>query len=350
MTRQPNISATDIGSWIWRLSDLGNTVVRNIQRSQQRDQESLRKAIGFAGGDTIFAIDREVEPLILVQINSWLRSGDLDKLFPLILICEGLGENGIMCFGPKESKPKWRLIIDPIDGTRNIMYDKRSAWFIAAVAPNLGPETSVADAVVSMMLEIPPSRQTARSIFITQSNARGIRTLQKDINSETVSKIKAVPSTATSLQYGFAQVANFFPGTKVLASELMERIVSKTLGDQEEGSALVFEDQYISTAGQMVELILGHDRFCCDLRPLFYQILEKETNQKVRGLECHPYDVAGITIAQKAGVIITDGLGNELCPPMDVHTPVHWCGYANKSLRRQIEPVILEWLREKGIF
>jgi hypothetical protein len=47
-------------------------------------------------------------------------------------------------------------------------------------------------------------------------------------------------------------------------------------------------------------------------------------------------------------VILTDGVGNPLAPPFDVTTPVHWCGYANEKLRVKVEPVIREWLREKG--
>src|SRR5690606_8913606 len=114
------------------------------------------------------------------------------------------------------------------------------------------------------------------------------------------------------------------------------------------GSASIFDDQYITTAGQMVELMVGHDRFCCDLRPMFYRILEKQTGQTVRGLECHPYDLAGLLIAQRAGVIVTDALGAPLDAPLDVQSPVSWCGYANETLRQTIEPVIREFFRESS--
>jgi hypothetical protein len=30
------------------------------------------------------------------------------------------------------------MIVDPIDGTRNIMYNKRSAWILSGIAPNTG--------------------------------------------------------------------------------------------------------------------------------------------------------------------------------------------------------------------
>src|SRR5690606_31454271 len=118
------------------------------------------------------------------------------------------------------------------------------------------------------------------------------------------------PSRATTLHNGFAQVSSFFPGTKVLAAELMERIARAGLGDAEAAPAL-FEDQYISTGGQLVELMMGHDRFCCDLRPLFYRIATASGGAGA-GLECHPYDMAGLLVAQQAGVILTDGFGGAL--------------------------------------
>ena len=68
-----------------------------------------------------------------------------------------------------------------------------------------------------------------------------------------------------------------------------------------------------------------------------------------RGLECHPYDCAGMLVAQKAGVILTDGFGRPLDAPMDVHSGVHWCGYANETLRKKIEPVILDWFKQRKV-
>jgi hypothetical protein len=144
-------------------------------------------------------------------------------------------------------------------------------------------------------------------------------------------------------------VASFFPGTKVLAAELTERIAARLLGPCEPGQGLLFDDQYICSGGQMAELIAGHDRFCCDLRPLFFRILERQRGGVVRGLECHPYDVAGMLVARQAGVILTDGFGRPLRCPLDVTTGVHWCGFANVTLAAAIQPVITDWLAEHGV-
>src|SRR5262245_57899318 len=48
--------------------------------------------------------------------------------------------------------PEWTVIVDTIDGTRGLMYDKRPAWCLAAVAP---PGGSLWDVVAAAMTELP---------------------------------------------------------------------------------------------------------------------------------------------------------------------------------------------------
>ena len=52
----------------------------------------------------------------------------------------------------------------------------------------------------------------------------------------------------------------------------MEYLVRHLIGPADVTKATVFDDQYISTGGQFYELIVGHDRFNADLRPLFYRL------------------------------------------------------------------------------
>ena len=151
------------------------------------------------------------------------------------------------------------------------------------------------------------------------------------------------PSTATEVRHGFASVVNFFPGTKRLASELMEHLVRELVGPADVTKALVFDDQYISTGGQFYELIVGHDRFNADLRPLFYR-----AQGQPEGLCCHPYDCATLLVAEEAAVVLTDGPGGPLDGPIDVTTGLSWAGYANEALRRRIEPLLVRFLQEKS--
>jgi hypothetical protein len=67
----------------------------------------------------------------------------------------------------------------------------------------------------------------------------------------------------------------------------------------------------------------------------------------------HPYDMAAVLVAREAGIEISDGLGNEFDGPLDVDTPLHWAGYANKALRARIEPIIIrvlgEWMKNGAV-
>lgn len=320
------------------LTELGTRVRRHLVAN--RNPVSDSRVVGHEGGDTIFAIDRKVEPIIVSAIESWPES-----VKPLLVVAEGLGPEGCMRFGG--SGPlKYRVLIDPIDGTRNLMYDKRSAWFLAAIAPDGGEGTSLSDVAATAMVELPTAKQLLADSF-SYTLGGTVRAIRERIDTGATEEISVAPSREIDLRYGFGQVSNFFPGTKRLAADLTERIAEATLGEVAAGQATMFEDQYISTGGQLVELLIGHDRFCCDLRPIFYDILERTTGQAVvRGLVCHPYDMAGAPLVTAAGVVLTDGYGNPLDVRFGVDEPVHWCGYSNEALRKQIEPVIQAWIRE----
>jgi len=328
--------------WLKELEKLGLEIRSRLNAARSNGQD-MASPVATQGGDTIFAIDRHVEPAIEAAAESWANQG-----LHVTVIAEGMGDDGIRAFGDENASHHWRVLIDPIDGTRNIMYDKRSAWFLAAVMPDRGTRTRLSDSIASIMLELPTSKHASADAF-SAVRTNGCVGKRVGLIDRITRPLSIEPSRAATLEGGFGQVSNFFPGTKQLAAELMERIVERTLGNVAPGTAAVFEDQYISTGGQLVELMLGRDRFCCDLRPLFYQILEKQTGSAVRGLECHPYDMAGWLVARQAGVELTDGWGQELDIPLDVHSGVHWCGYANKALRQAIEPVITQWLEEKGV-
>jgi hypothetical protein len=113
------------------------------------------------------------------------------------------------------------------------------------------------------------------------------------------------------------------------------------------GKAACFEDQYISTGGQLYELMIGHDRYVADLRPLLEGVLAD------RGLPhplcCHPYDLCTILIAEELGLSITGPTGVPLDAPLDLASDVAWIGYANDALRRTVEPALLEALRRRGL-
>lgn len=329
-------------AWIARLSDLGHAI-RGRLRSAMLSDLDPSLPICEEECDTIYAIDRHVEPVIEASIDAWP-----DECKPLLLTAEGIGDGGVTRFGADHGDVKYHVILDPIDGTRELMYGKRSAWCLVGVSRSSLNE-SLGTVFAAAMVELPTAKQSVADYFVAGKNhpTKGFRLDERDGRP---TRITVRPSTAETLKDGFAQVSNFFPGTKVLASELMERIVSRTLGPVHAGRASVFDDQYISTGGQLVELMMGHDRFCCDLRPLFYEILEHRSGDAVaRGLECHPYDLAASLVARQAGILLTDGFGRPIEAPLNVRQGVHWCAFANRALQAQIQPVVSQWLVEHGV-
>ncbi len=329
------------GSTADGLVDMG-LKIRNHLRQVMRNPAGLEAEVGNEGGDTIYALDRHVEPVLEAVIDSWPR-----HMKPLLLVCEGLGRDGTRRFGPSSGALRYRLIVDPVDGTRALMYEKRSAWFLAAVAEDNGDDTRLSQALAAALVELPPTKHGWADDFAVHAGG-AVEAHRRSVVADDQLRLRVQPSQAATLKDGFCQVSSFFPGTKVLAAELMERIADRLGGKRRPGRASMFEDQYISTGGQMVELMLGHDRFTCDLRPLFDEIAA-HTSGGTPGLACHPYDLAGAPVAQRAGVILTDGFGRPLDARFDVETPAHWCGYANAAIRRAVEPVVLQWLEEHGV-
>jgi hypothetical protein len=303
--------------------------------------QGLHGVTRSSSADTIYAIDTAVDPILEAFCEDWGRET------PLVLVAEGLedehGNEAPKTFphGTREEDAVLRVIVDPIDGTRGIMYDKRPAWALAGVAPNKGPGTRLRDIEVAVMTELPTSKMGYSDVLYAIKGQGAHGTREPLFPSLAPSPLPLAPSRADTISHGFATVSNFFPGTKVLASRLMEELALQLVGPADVTKATVFDDQYISTGGQFYELIVGHDRFNADLRPAFYA-----AQGQPAGLCCHPYDCATMLIAEEAGVILTDEQGRPLDGPMDTTTGLSWVGYANPILRGQIEPHLQSFLSQ----
>ena len=91
-------------------------------------------------------------------------------------------------------------------------------------------------------------------------------------------------------------ISRFFPGIRAELAAIDDEVVAAVLGPPQPGKAQLFEDQYISTGGQLYELMAGHDRFVADLRPLF-----ERRRAGGAALCCHPYDLCTELIARELG-------------------------------------------------
>ncbi len=313
-----------------------------VAACERQTAEQLSAVAAEDASDTIYVIDRVSESTLVEEVRIWAAEN-----VPVILIAEGL-EGGGLVFpeGDSEEDAAFRIIVDPIDGTRGLMYQKRSAWVLTGVAPNKGPGTGLQDLELSVMTEIPLVKQhlSDQGWAIRGEGAHWTRYNRLTGGRST---IEHRPSTCTSIAHGFSTVTRLFPNARDVLGAIDDELVRRVLGPQPAGKTLCFEDQYASSGGQMYELIAGHDRFIADIRPLIHKI------QKERGeapcICAHPYDVCALLIAEEAGVEIAGVDGSPLDAPLDTTSDVAWIGYANRDLREKLEPVFQDILREYGL-
>ncbi len=313
-----------------------------VQACEEAAAGELARVAHEGEGDTIYAVDRVSEERLAALVER-----ELGSFGPIVLVAEGLpGGRVVLPAGRSEAEAALRVLVDPIDGTRGLMYQKRSAWILTGVAPNRGPGTRLRDVVAAVQTEIPLVKQhLADTLWAVQGEGAGAERFNRLTGERTPLRLR--PSGAPTIAHGFAMVARFFPGAREELAAIDEEIVAAALGPVRPGKAHCFEDQYISTGGQLYELMAGHDRFVADLRPLLEGVLARRG--QALGICCHPYDLATELIAREAGVVVTDPRGAPLDAPLDVEADLAWVGYANQAIRAQVEPLLHAALRRRGL-
>jgi hypothetical protein len=315
---------------------------RVIDACQSADLEALRGTARPGAGDFIYAIDRISEQELVQLVTREVACHD-----PVVLIGEGIpGGQLVLPSGTREPDALWRIIVDPIDGTRGLMYQKRSGWILTGAAPNRGAATCLADLQIAVQTEIPLVKQHLCDQFSAVAGGGVVARRWNRLTSH-AEPLAPQPSQATDLRHGFATICRFFPGGRDLLARLDDELALASVGPWQDGEAWVFEDQYASTAGQLYGLLMGQDRLVADLRPLIAPVLR--ARGEPLGLCCHPYDLCTELIAREAGVHIVAPGGTRVQVPLDTQTPVCWVGYANRALRERVEPILAELLLQHGL-
>ena len=222
---------------------------------------------GETVADTIYAIDRVADDALL----RWFEEHWTDVL----VVSEGLDEPVLV-----GNAAAWTVIVDTIDGTRGLMYDKRPAWCLAAAAPPGGASGGHRGGGHDRTAH----RQARRGRSIERHAAAAACVAERiKLTGGKAAALQVRPSAATDLEHSFSGLAKFFLPGKAALAELEAELCNRL------GARHVFDDQYLSTGGQLHELITGRDRFVADLRPLVID----------DGLVCHPYDVCTVHSARR---------------------------------------------------
>ena len=309
--------------------------IRIATRERLAAEESVRglapaaQVVSVGVGDVTYGIDLESEEVV----SRWFE--DCARESALSILTEDVGWrhagpapgggwrelDGFDHGGP-------RIAIDPIDGTRPLLGDLRSAWTSIAACP-AGPEQPLAsDVSYGLLGELPTSMTEGWRLIRAEA---GLGATIERCSFAATSEAARVPLTADTDNRSDHGVFSFFrftpeqrPLIALIEADFFARI------EREEGADLMhcYDDQYICNVGQIVHLALCAYRMIADLRAH----LSRATSTTAK-----PYDLAAaLLIGREAGCAITDASGSELDFPLDATTPVSFVGWANHATAQRL--------------
>lgn len=229
-----------------------------------------------------------------------------------------------------------RIAFDPVDGTRNLMADLRPAWTVVSFAPPGDGEPRLADLTAGIVAELPESRARTRRTLVAERGGACSIAVHELATGALEEERRLTADSDGRADHGyfpfFRYLADLRPATAELEAAFFARLAAHEGADVRN----CYDDQYITSAGQLVLLALGTYRFVVDPRAFLAERRGRPT------VTTKPYDLAGaLLVAEAAGCALTDPLGRALDFPIDTDTPVSWVGYANAATRARLEP---HWL------
>lgn len=271
-------------------------------------------------GDVSYDIDVKAEKIIISKLK------ELEGQFAVTLTMEGMGTKKIT-----ESETAVHIIFDPIDGTREIMYDKRSAWILTGIS--LADNPTLDSIEIAVQTEIPVSKQTNFSYLYAIKGKGAFEEIYHKDTFELVEMKRRIHSPSIQdLEDGYICFPNPFPGIKLAIAERYERFFNLAFPPPNTRDAFIFSDEYLSTGGQIYLLATGQYRIVADIR-------EYVQHEQI-SLCCHPYDLCTALIATEAEVVITDLNKTPLAYPFDTTTNCNWVGFTSRELYDKYQEIL----------
>jgi fructose-1,6-bisphosphatase/inositol monophosphatase family enzyme len=311
-----------------------------LERARREEAPELASRVGAQGaGDVGYAIDEAAEAA-LEAFGTQLGARQ-----ELTLISEG---PGMRRYAPEpgaalpraQERPALRAIIDPIDGTRSLMHDMRSAWALTGLARDRGEATRLSDVELAVQTELPTTlagtyrvlwAQRGAGAWIARHDARSGAELDRR-------PLRARPESR--IENGYLCFTRFLPVERRLVAELESRYLERIIAEHRLQPRLLYDDQYLCTAGQLHLVTTGRYRLLADLRGWLH---------RTRGLAnfcSKPYDLAALLVYREAGVPVLDEHFQPLDAPLDTETRLSVIAFANEALRAQLEPQLRAVMEE----
>lgn len=281
---------------------MARSVRDGVRRELAQHRLALARVVRHEGGDHIFAVDEWADAIIttaLADLAAW----------PGRWVMEGFADP--LPVGDVEGP--WRYLCDPLDGTRPLLADKRSAWVLMGAGRDAA---TLEDLELSVVVEVPTSRAHLATVAWADRDGH-LEVFDDDLLTGKSTPAVLQPRRSAELGHSFVTVVRFAPG---------HGAVIGAWADTHLAGLTTFEDLVPCTAGQLMGLACGADAAVFDPRP----VLAPGT------MAAHPYDLAGFLVARAAGVVVEALPAGPLSVPLDVSTPVAWSGFANEAIAERL--------------
>ena len=304
-----------------------------LERARRANQPDLASAPGPWGfGDMSYPLDEEAEE----ALEEFGR--EVGARHPLTLIAEG---PGIQRYGEEGAGAPLRVLIDPVDGTRSLMHDMRSAWALTGIAPDRGDLTRLTDCVLAVQTELPTTSAGFYHVLWAEKGKGATIARHAVATGEELERRPFFATEGARIDNGYLCFERFLPVERPLVAEIEARFLTRAIEAFDLSPRLLYDDQYLCSAGQLFLVATGRYRMLADLRGWL---------ARTRGIEnftSKPYDLATLLIWREAGVPVLDDDLAPLDAPLDTETRLSVIAFANDELRHKLQPILRAVMAEE---
>jgi fructose-1,6-bisphosphatase/inositol monophosphatase family enzyme len=296
---------------------------------------AVDRPVGEGAGDVTYGLDVPTEQVLTAWLEECARAGPLSLLTedagwrhrgPAPLGGESVALDGFDHGGP-------RILVDPVDGTRNLMADLRSAWTVIALCPPGAAQPRLSDVTVGVLAELPTSRASSWRRLAARRGAGARLEHRSATDGALLEECDLACDTDDRPDHGYFPFFCFSHAMRPLVASLAAAFFERVADAEGADVRHCYDDQYISNGGQLALLVLGTYRIIADLRGALLSRVPAECTSS------RPYDCAGaILIAREAGCAVVGADGGELDFDLDTTTPVSFVGFANDATRARLQP------------
>jgi fructose-1,6-bisphosphatase/inositol monophosphatase family enzyme len=298
------------------------------------DLASIARVVHEGAGDVTYALDVCTEDVV----SAWLRETARHTSLSLLTEDAGWRHYGP---GPRSEARELdgfdhggpRFAIDPVDGTRNLMTDLRPAWTVVSFAGPGRGEPRLSELSLGLLSEIPNLRAAEFRRLTAQRDGpcmleRAALSSGRVLDLRTLST--GIDARADNGYFSFFRyMPDQRPALARVEADFFERLARHERADVR----TCWDDQYISSGGQLALLAMGTYRLAADLRAFAAE------RRGTRTVPTKPYDLAGAVVcARAAGCVVNAPDGSELDFPIDCQTHVSFVGWVNDATRARLEP------------